>query len=136
MDLLHNSPDTFHLVQGLAVTSAAGSSGSVAPANEPLHLPNGGAGSPFTVVANPDQFVFSESPVRTANNLVADLIQGQNLVSPANSADHWNFAPDTAANGSPQHVELGVDMTQLNHDTFVKSAAIGAQHVSDFHLVI
>jgi len=27
-------------------------------------------------------------------------------------------------------------MTQLNHDTFVKSAAIGAQHVSDFHLVI
>jgi len=131
MDLLHNPPATFHTIQDFAAGS-----GYVAPTIEPLHLPNGGVGNAFTIVANPDQFVFSESPVRGANNLVADLIQGQNLVSPASSADHWNFAPDTAANGGPQHVELGVDMTQLNHDTFVKSAAIGAQHVSDFHLVI
>jgi hypothetical protein len=133
MDLLHNSPDTFHLIQGLAVTSAAGSS---APANEPLHLPNGSAGNPLTIVANHDQFVFTESPVQAGNNPVTELIQGRNLISPTSSTNHWNLAPETAANSGAQHVEPGVDITQLSHDTFIKGAVIAAQHVSDFHLVI
>ena len=136
MDLLHNTPDTFHLIQGLAVTAAAGSSGSVAPASEPLHLSNGGAGNPFTIVANHDQFVFSESPLQAGNNPVADFIQGQNLISPTSSANHWNLASETAANSGAQHAELGMDVTLLNHDTFTKGAVVAAQHVSDFHLVI
>jgi hypothetical protein len=137
MDLLHNSPDTFHLVQDFAAIFAAGggNNGSLAPANAPLHLPNGGAGNPLTIVANHDQFVFNEAPVQAGNNPVTELIQGQNLISLTGSGNHLNLAPETAANSSAQHIEF-VDITQANHDTFLLSAATGAQHASNFHLVI